>query len=214
MSQESSWCAIVVGVLSVSSPALAQTNDRPYETESGTFVMHKSTKNTMVTVETVDTTYFSDWGRKRATWSTATTSGRMLPKATVKRTLTILEGATITNVDLDARTGMRMQNPLAALGRMSRGQAQDMANRMAGATKTVMNAAGEATVAGQRCQVTESVTPLGAAQVVTRQCVWKNIVLKMTTNGGGSEIVEEVKTLSLGPVPAERMAVPSGIAIR
>ncbi len=207
------FLTLAAGLLADASAAQTVAS-RPYDVEAGTIVINKSVKNSMMTVEGVDTIYFRDWGRTRATWSTSKSTNRFTPGETVDRKFTLLEGTTITSVNLATMRGTRMKNPLAdAVGRMTRPQAEELAARMGRAMNTKTSDAGEERVAGRTCKVQESTTEMGALRVTTRTCLWKNIVLKTAANGGGSDILEEATSVTLGDVPSDRLAPPKGATI-
>jgi hypothetical protein len=189
--------------------------DKPFQVESGTIEFRKSVVNAAVTVETVETLYFKDWGRIQARVSTETSSNKYVKGEQVARKFFLMEGAVITTVDLDAATGTRMKNPMAEnLGRMTRGQAEEMAGKLADAMGTEVADAGEAEVAGLPCRVTESVTNMGEVKLTTRTYLWNGIVLKVESSGMGTETREEALSVDVTTrIPEEKFRLPEGITI-
>ncbi len=208
---------VLFALVLASSPALAaepSIGEKPFDVQSGVIEVRKSVKSAAVTSKTVETFYFKDWGRVQARVSTETSSNKFVKGEQVTRKFTLLEGATLTTVDLDKKTGMRTQSNMAkGFASMNRKQATEMTNKMADAMGTKTKSAGQATVAGMPCEVTESVTEMGTIKQTTRLYLWKNILLKSESTGMGAETLEEAVSVKTGPVPAEKFLIPKGVTI-
>jgi len=57
---------------------------------------------------------------------------------------------------------------------------------------------------------------VASMRITTRMWTWKGIPLRseMESQGGGKPIVIEVSSLNVGPVPAEKFQVPTGVKIQ
>lgn len=189
--------------------------DKPFDVQSGVIEMKKTVKNSAVTSETAETLYWKDFGRVQARYSTEKTSNKYIKGEQITRKFSLLEGKTLTSVDLDTKKGTRMENPVSGmLGKMSRQDAQDMADKMGEAMNTTTKKVGEEQVAGKLCEVYEAVTKMGAVKQTTRTCLWKNIVLKLVSSGMGTEVIEEALSVKTdAPVSAEKFKIPEGAAV-
>lgn len=189
--------------------------EKPFDVESGVIEMKKSVTNPAVTTETTETLYFKDFGRVQARHSVEKISGKYVKQAQVTRKFSLLEGTTLTTVDLDKNEGTRMENPAAAMqSGMTRGETQRFADKLGTATNTSSKKVGEEQVAGKLCDVHESVTELGGVKQTTRMHMWKNIVLKLVSSGMGTEVTEEaVSVKTEGSIAVEKFKIPEGTKI-
>lgn len=189
---------------------------KPFGVEAGVIEITKTVKNPAVTTETIETLYFRDFGLVQARYSIEKTSSKFVKGEQVTRRFSLLEGTTLTSVDLDTKEGTRMQNPAAdMLGRMSHSEAQDFADKMGDAMNTKTKKVGEEQVAGKLCEVSEAVTEMGAIKQTTRTYVWKGIVLKLVSSGMGTEVTEEALSVNTDtPIEVEKFKIPEGTKIK
>ncbi len=160
------------------------------------------------TITGTEVLYYEDWGRREAIYTKTTMK---LRGATVDRnTLTILEdnGRWINNIDLNARTGLRMKNPKYKeyIGK-SRIELENTEKKNlidAGARRAEIER-----VAGKPCIV------WGEQYTGNEIYRWKGIILKKVTGSGFSktttvatEIIEPV------PVPEEKFTIPPDIQMK
>ncbi len=189
---------------------------KPFVVEFGVIEMKKTVKNPAVTTETAETMYFKDFGWVQARYSTEKASNKYVKGEQITRRFSLIDGKTLTSVDLDTKEGTRMENPAAGmLGKMSRPEAQGLADKMGDAMNTKTKKVGEEQVAGKLCEVHEAVTEMGAIKQTTRTYLWKNIVLKLVSSGMGTEVIEEALSVKTdAPIAAEKFKLPEGAKIK
>jgi len=160
------------------------------------------------TITGTEVLYYEDWGRLEARYTKTTMK---LRGVTVDRnTLTILEdnGRWINNIDLNARTGIRMKNPKYKeyIGK-SRIELENTERKNlidAGARRAEIER-----VADKPCIV------WGEQYTGNEIYTWNGIILKKVTGSGFSktttvamEIIEHV------PIPDEKFAIPPDIQMK
>jgi hypothetical protein len=160
------------------------------------------------TITGTEVIYYEDWGRREAIYTKTTMN---LRGVTVDRnTLTLLEdnGRWINNVDLNARTGLRMKNPQYKeyIGK-SRVELENVRKKNlkdAGARREEIER-----VAGRPCIV------WGEQYTGNEIYIWNGIILKKVTGSGFSktttiatEIIERVQ------IPEEKFTIPPDIQIK
>ena len=160
------------------------------------------------TIAGSEVVYYDDWGSREAKYTTTTME---LGGVTVTRnTLTLLEenGQWINNVDLNARTGIRMKNPRykgnIGKSRVEIENIEKNKNIDAGGRRVEIEM-----VVGKPCIVWEK------QNTGIKTCTWNGIILKKITDLGFSktttvatEIVEHV------PVPEEKFTIPPDIEMK
>ena len=161
-----------------------------------------------LSIEGTEVVYYDDWGSREAKYITTTME---LGEVSVTRnTLVLLEenGRWINNVDLNARTGIRMKNPRykESLGqsRREREKNEEKKNIDAGGRKVEIER-----VIGKPCVVWEE------QNTGIKTCTWNGIVLKKISDLGFSrtttvatEIEERVS------VPEEKFTIPPDIEMK
>ena len=129
--------------------------------------------------------------------------------ARARRRLEIsLPDGTRYNIDLDEKTGtsmkIRPETAMAMAAVMGPAMMKDAKTKDLPSRQVLdKSCAGkEVTVASMR--------------ITTRMWTWKGIPLRseMESQGGGKPIVIEVSSLNVGPVPAEKFQVPTGVKIQ
>jgi hypothetical protein len=160
------------------------------------------------TITGSEVVYYDDWGSREAKYITTTMD---LGGVTVTRnTLILLEenGQWISNVDLNARTGIRMKNPRykESIGQSRREREKNEENKNidAGGRKVEIEM-----VLGKPCEV-------WVVQLTgVKTCTWNGIVLKKISDPGFSrtttvatEIEERVS------IPEEKFTIPPDIEMK
>ncbi len=160
------------------------------------------------TVTGSEVVYYDDWGSREAKYITTTME---LGEVSVTRnTLVLLEenGRWINNVDLNARTGIRMRNPRykdsIGQSRREREKNEEKKNIDAGGRKVEIER-----VIGKPCVVWEE------QNTGIKTCTWNGIVLKKISDLGFSrtttvatEIDERVS------IPEEKFTIPPDIEMK
>ena len=160
------------------------------------------------TITGTEVVYYEDWGRREAIYTKTTMN---LRGVTVDRnTLTILEdnGRWINNIDLNARTGIRMKNPkykeYTGKSRIELENTKKKNLKDAGARRAEIEM-----VAGKPCIV------WGVQYTGNEAYIWNGIILKKVTGSGflkttiiATEITERVQ------IPEEKFTIPPDIQVK
>ena len=149
------------------------------------------------TITGSEVVYYDDWGSREAKYITTTMD---LGGVTVTRnTLILLEenGQWINNVDLNARTGIRMKNPRykESIGQSRREREKNEENKNidAGGRKVEIEM-----VLGKPCEV-------WVVQLTgVKTCTWNRIILKKISGPGFS------RTTTVATEITERVSIPEG----
>ena len=160
------------------------------------------------TIMGTEVVYYDDWGRREAKYTNTTMD---LGGVTVNRnTLTLLEdnGRWISNVDLNGRTGIKMENPRYKeyVGK-SKIQLEKIAKKNlidAGARRTEIER-----VAGKPCVV------WGEQYTGIETYTWNGIILKKISGPGFSRtITEATEIIELVPIPEGKFTIPPDIQMK
>jgi len=160
------------------------------------------------TIAGTEVLYYDDWGSREAKYITTTMELGGL--SVTRNTLVLLEenGQWINNVDLNARTGIRMRNPRykdsIGQSRREREKNEEDKNIDAGGRKVEIER-----VIGKPCVVWET------QYTGIKTCTWNGIVLKKISGSGFSrmttvatEIDERVS------IPEEKFTIPPDIEMK
>lgn len=160
------------------------------------------------TITGTEVIYYEDWGRREAIYTKTTMKLRGVKVD--RNTLTILEdnGRWINNIDLNARTGIRMKNPkykeYVGKSRIELENVKKKNLKDAGARRAEIE-----WVAGKPCIV------WGEQYTGNETYTWNGIILKKVTGSGFSktttvatEITESVH------IPEEKFTIPPDIQMK
>ena len=160
------------------------------------------------TIAGTEVLYYDDWGSREAKYITTTLELGGL--SVTRNTLVLLEenGRWINNVDLNARTGIRMRNPRykdsIGQSRREREKIEEKKNLDAGGRKVEIEM-----VIGKPCVVWEG------QNTGIKTCTWNGIILKKISDLGFSrtttvatEIDERIS------IPEEKFTIPPDIEMK
>ena len=160
------------------------------------------------TIAGTEVLYYDDWGSREAKYITTTLELGGL--SVTRSTLVLLEenGRWINNVDLNARTGIRMRNPRykdsIGQSRREREKIEEKKNLDAGGRKVEIEM-----VIGKPCVVWEG------QNTGIKTCTWNGIILKKISDLGFSrtttvatEIDERIS------IPEEKFTIPPDIEMK
>jgi len=160
------------------------------------------------TIAGTEVLYYDDWGSREAKYITTTMELGGL--SVTRNTLVLLEenGRWINNVDLNARTGIRMRNPRykdsIGQSRREREKIEEKKNLDAGGRKVEIEM-----VIGKPCVVWEG------QNTGIKTCTWNGIILKKISDLGFSrtttvatEIDERIS------IPEEKFTIPPDIEMK
>ncbi len=160
------------------------------------------------TIAGTEVLYYDDWGSREAKYITTTMELGGL--SVTRNTLVLLEenGRWINNVDLNARTGIRMRNPRykdsIGQSRREREKNEEKKNLDAGGRKVEIEM-----VIGKPCVVWEG------QNTGIKTCTWNGIILKKISDLGFSrtttvatEIDERIS------IPEEKFTIPPDIEMK
>lgn len=192
-------------VISCSTVEPGTNTQKRYPKSQSGIIKYEISGATIIGTEVV---YYDDWGSREAKYTNTTME---LGGVTVKRnTLTLLEdnGRWINNVDLNERTGIRMENPRYKeyVGK-SRVELEKIAKENlidAGARRTEI-----ARVAGKPCVV------WGEQYTGVETYTWNGIILKKISGPGFSRtITEATEIIERVAIPEEKFAIPPDIQMK
>ncbi len=149
-----------------------------------------------------ETLYFVDYGMREAKYtSTEIKVGSFAQKT---NRVTIMEGATIYTIDLDKKTGTKIENPFYKKfeGRDATEVGEQMLRDMGG------QKIGTESFLGKTCDVWE-IRKLGS-----KVWVWSGIPLKNETNFAGMQsAIVATKIEPNAQIPPEKLAIPADVKI-
>lgn len=151
-----------------------------------------------------ETIYFDDWGMREAKYTKAELSVAGFTQK--QNTLTLLDGETTYNIDLDRKTGTKMETPmlkeLAANNKDLTDAGEKMMKSMGGAK------VGTEVVLGKTCDVWE------IKNMQSKTWVWKNVPLKTQVNMANMPMAMIATKFEEGAsIPADKLKVPSDVTI-
>jgi hypothetical protein len=151
-----------------------------------------------------ETVYFENWGMREAKYTQAEMS--MMGITQKQNTLTLLDGETTYNIDLDTKTGTKMETPmlkeLAANNKDLTDAGEKMMKSMGGAK------IGTEAVLGKTCDVWE------IKNMQSKTWVWKNVPLKTQVNMANMQMIITATKFEEGAsIPTDKLKVPSDVTI-
>lgn len=177
--------------------------------------MKKTVKHSMVTVVTEEEIYFDQWGKRVARYTTTTTTNSFTKTPKIEKTFSLKDGATITTVNLDDLTGNEMTLDLVnGLGQMNENQTAQFGNQLKDAYGITTKKLPDEVIAGKRCEVTQSTMDMMGMKTISTEWRWQNIILKLFSEGMGTETLEEATEVVEGFAPPEKFLLPAGAKIK
>lgn len=151
-----------------------------------------------------ETIYFDNWGMREAKYTQAEMS--MMGFTQKQNTLTLLDGETTYNIDLDTKTGTKMETPilkeLAANNKDLTDAGEKMMKSMGGVK------IGTEVVLGKTCDVWE------IKNMQSKTWVWKNVPLKTQVNMANMQMTMiAIKFEDGAAIPADKLKIPSDVTI-
>ena len=160
------------------------------------------------TIAGTEVLYYDDWGSREAKYITTTMELGGL--SVTRNTLVLLEenGQWINNVDLNARTGIRMRNPRykdsIGQSRREREKNEENKNIDAGGRKVEIER-----VIGKPCVVWEE------QNTGIKTCTWNGIVLKKISDLGFSRTITVATEIDERvSIPEEKFTIPPDIEMK
>ena len=146
------------------------------------------------------TVWIDDWGMREAQWATNTM--RMFNRDIPVAKLTLIDAGWYYDVDLNDRTGMKMEIP--NMGRMAAGALGKILSSAMGGKKI-----GTEQVAGRPCEVWETKNP------PSKSWIWKGIPLKSEIEVMGERMITEAILIEENPViPEGVFSLPDGVVLQ
>lgn len=213
------WIVCSIFITCFISPmqqAESESANRRFLVESGIIEMKKEVISPAIQNKTTETIYFKNWGNTVATYTTSTTPNPYVKGDQVEHKFALLENGSLTVVNLDEKTGHKLQlSKLDKLKNMNKAQQKKFAENLKTAFGTTSQVIGEEEVAGKRCEMTEAVTAMAGMKQTSRICMWKNIILKKVSQGMGPEIREEAVSVQTDvAIPTDKFRIPQGIKFK
>lgn len=149
-----------------------------------------------------ETLYFTDYGMREAKYTRSEIKVASITQKSNR--VVIMEGATTYNIDLDAKIGTKIENPLFKKfeGQDATELGEKMLRDMGG------QKIGTESFLGKTCEVWE-VKKLGS-----KMWMWSGIPLKTETNFGGMQMfITATKLEPNASIPPEKLAIPAGVKI-
>jgi len=170
-----------------------------YQIKSG--IVEYTLSGTRTGTETI---YFDNWGMREAKYTKSEMS--MMGVTQKQNTLVIIDGETTYSIDLDTKTGTKMETPmlkeLAANNKDLTDAGEKMMKSMGGAK------IGTEVVLGKTCDVWEIKT------MQSKTWVWKNVPLKTQVNMANMQMTMIATKFEEGAsIPADKFKVSSDVTI-
>jgi hypothetical protein len=181
------------------------SNLKKYNIKSG--IIEYSMKGITTGKETI---YFDDWGDKEATYSESET--KMMGMTSKTKTLTIIDGEWVYNIDMDKETGVRAKNMMYENNKNNNDKEGQNQNLKSSNDQMMKDMGGEKIgqemILGKMCDIWE-IKKMG-----TKTWVWNGISLKNSTNIAGFKMdLIATKLLENAKVPANKFRVPDDVKI-
>jgi len=193
--------ALSSSFLLASSTASSQSlaGVKRYQIKSG--VVEYTLSGTRKGTETI---YFDNWGMREAKFTKAEMS--MMGFTQKQNTLTLLDGETTYNIDLDTKTGTKMETPmlkeLAANNKDLTEAGEKMMKSMGGVK------IGTEVVLGKTCNVWE------IRNMKSKTWVWKGVPLKTQVSMPSMEMTITATKFDEGAaIAADKFKIPSDVTI-
>jgi len=151
-----------------------------------------------------ETLYFDNWGMREAKYTKAELSVAGFTQK--QNSLTLMDGGYTYNIDLDTRTGTKMETPmlkeLAANNKDLTETGEKMMKQMGGVK------IGTEVVLDKTCDVWE------IKSMQSKTWVWKNVLLKTQVNMANMQMTMIATKFEEGAsIPADKLKVPSDVTI-
>ncbi len=115
------------------------------------------------------------------------------------RTISVIDKDWIITYDPDKKTGTKIKNTFAdKFSGKSEAEMKKFAEGMGNAMNTEVTEEGTGEAAGKTCKISKAVTDMMGMKTTTRTWLYKNLVLKMESEGMGTQIKELVTLLKEG----------------
>jgi hypothetical protein len=180
-----------------------QDSAKLYQAKSGKIVYKLSGAQ-----EGEETLYFTDWGKKQATFRQAKFTGIAGQYAPAENSITINEGTITTTVDLNAKTATRVDaGDLMDSMKLNNKDLSQMSEAMLKAMDAKKE--GTKTIAGQTCDV------MKMEKLGTQVCTTQGLVLEVSASTAGIAINKVATEVDLNTtVSADKFTVPDGIEVK
>ncbi|MCI0489877.1 MAG: hypothetical protein L0229_25070 [Blastocatellia bacterium] len=189
------------GASGTSGEKMKDAGYRRYEIESG--IIEYAVSGGQKGAESL---YFDKWGMREAKYTRTEISVAGMTRKINQ--LALMDGEWIYNIDLGARTGTKMKNPLFEMiadksGTKDFGELGMQMMKDMGAEKV-----GSEDVAGKPCDIWE-VKHLGS-----KSWIWKSLTLKAEVELAGVNMTSEATKVDEGAsVPEDKFAIPPDVTI-
>jgi hypothetical protein len=151
-----------------------------------------------------ETIYFDNWGMREAKYTKAEISAMGFTQK--QNTLTLLDGEITYSIDLDTKTGTKMETPLLKEIAANNKDLTDAGEKMMkgmGAVKI-----GAEVVLGKTCDVWE------IKNMKSKTWVWKGVALKTQTSMPNMEMtITATKFEDSVAIPPDKLKIPSDVTI-
>ncbi len=154
-----------------------------------------------------ETIYYDQWGVREVKYKQATIT-MMGQNKTIKQMVLITDGGKwVYTIDLDKKTGKKMENPM--FSKLSPEQRQQM---MQGGEKMMQamgaKKVGTDTVAGKTCNVWKM------QKANSSVCIWKNLPLRVESQMGSMKVKNIATEVVEGiDIPEDKFTIPADIKI-
>jgi hypothetical protein len=189
--------SLLLVINTASSQSLAGV--KRYQIKSG--VVEYTLSGTRKGTESI---YFDNWGMREAKYTKAELSVAGFSQK--QNTLTLLDGNFTYNIDLDKRTGTKMETPLLkelAANNKDLTEAGEKMMKSMGGVKI-----GTEVVLGKTCDVWE------IKNMQSKTWVWKNVPLKTHVSMPSMEMTIIATKFEEGvAIPADKLTIPSDVKI-
>jgi hypothetical protein len=189
---------------------------KKYDFESAIIEMERTNSNEMMEIKTKTTVFVDEWGDKEARHIHEITKMKMLNQTTETNSISIIEGAWVTNIDLDNKTATRMKiDMLGDINQMSRSDQEQFAKQFNKEMNAKSKEIGEEKIAGKPCKIIETTMDMGGMKSTTRTWTWKRFILKSEAEVMGTKTVEVATNVKeKAKIPPGTFTVPRDIPVQ
>jgi hypothetical protein len=203
-------CLVVAANIAVGA------DNKKYDFKSAIIEMVLTNINDMMEMITKTTIFIDDWGKKEARHIHETTKIKLMNQTTETKSISIIEGAWVTNIDLVNKTATRMKiDMMGEMNQMSRSDQEKFAKQFKKGMNATSKEIGEEKIAGMPCKITETTMDMGGMKSITRMWTYKGFVLKNEAEMMGNKIVEVATSVKENAkIPPGTFTVPKDIPVR
>lgn len=206
----------LVALFLFSSMAALQTQADLYEFESAYIEKTTTTSGSGVDIIMTEKIYITEHGNKAASYQTEKRNIKKLNKVEESSSVHIVDGGWIITYDPKTKEGTKMKNALSdKFKNVSEKDAKKIAEDMKNALNAKSKDLGTETIAGKKCNVTETTSKIAGMEIIAKTWMYGNYVFKSESESFGNKVKEEVTFFKEGAkIDPEKFNIPKNVKIK